>query len=62
MQLNLPDSWITDVDRQLIEAEGTTELLRPVLPQLVGEYFRIMSEVENDAILSALQVVDLTYV
>lgn len=43
--------------RQLIDQEGTTDLLRPYLPQLVSGYFRIMEEMENDAVLSALQVI-----
>ena len=42
--------------RRLIEAEGTKDLLRPVLPALVGQYFRIMSDAENDAVLTSLQV------
>ena len=43
--------------RRLIEAEGTKELLRPVLPQLVSQYFRIMKDVENDAVLTSLQAI-----
>ncbi len=39
----------------LIEKEGATELLRPLLPQIVNEYFRIMEEVENESVLVALQ-------
>ncbi len=42
--------------RLLITAEGATELLKPILPDIIGEYFRIMDEVENESVLSALQV------
>jgi hypothetical protein len=42
--------------RLLIEAEGAAELLKPMLPEIVNEYFRIMEEVENESVLSALQV------
>lgn len=41
--------------RVLIAEEGASELLKPLLPQIIGEYFRIMEEVENEAIISALQ-------
>lgn len=39
----------------LIEKEGATELLRPLLPQIISEYFRIMEEVDNESVLLALQ-------
>lgn len=42
--------------RFLIEAEGANEALLPVLPQLLTEYFRIMNEIGNDEVVSALQV------
>jgi len=42
--------------RFLIEAEGADETLLPVLPQLLTEYFRIMNEIGNDEVVSALQV------
>lgn len=42
--------------RTLISLEGATDLLRPYLGEIINEYFRIMEEVENDAVLSALQV------
>jgi len=44
--------------RFLIEADGsgTDETLLPVLPQLLTEYFRIMNEIGNDEVVSALQV------
>ena len=41
--------------RQLINTEGAVDLLRPHLQEIVSEYFRIMNEVENEAILGALQ-------
>lgn len=41
--------------RQLINSEGAVDLLRPHLQEIVSEYFRIMNEVENEAILGALQ-------
>jgi hypothetical protein len=47
--------------RVLIAQDGATDLLRPLLPQIVGEYFRIMEEVENDSVLSALQAIVLQY-
>ena len=40
--------------------DGAADLLRPYLAEIVAEYFRIMEEVENDAVLSALQVRDST--
>ena len=42
--------------RYLIEAEGAEDTLLPVLPQLLTEYFRIMNEIGNDEVVSALQV------
>ena len=42
--------------RFLIEADGADETLLPVLPQLLTEYFRIMNEIGNDEVVSALQV------
>jgi hypothetical protein len=43
--------------RQLVKAEGTDDLLRPILSQLVGEYFRIMAEQESEAVLAPLQAI-----
>eukprot|EP01038_Epipyxis_sp_PR26KG_P009275 gene9275-12495_t len=43
--------------RLLIQADGATELLKPILPVLVGEYFRIMDEVDNESVLTALQAI-----
>lgn len=43
--------------RHLITTEGTVELLRPFVTNIVQEYFRIMDEVDNDSVLSALQVI-----
>lgn len=42
--------------RFLIEADGAEDTLLPVLPQLLNEYFRIMNEIGNDEVVSALQV------
>lgn len=41
--------------RFLIEADGADQALLPVLPQLLAEYFRIMNEIGNDEVVSALQ-------
>jgi importin-7 len=41
--------------RYLIEREGAESTLLPVLPQLLTEYFRIMNEIGNDEVVSALQ-------
>ena len=42
--------------RFLIEVEGAESSILPVLPQLLTEYFRIMNEIGNDEVVSALQV------
>ena len=42
--------------RFLIEVDGAEISLLPVLPQLLTEYFRIMNEIGNDEVVSALQV------
>lgn len=42
--------------RYLVEADGAEQTLLPVLPQLLAEYFRIMNEIGNDEVVSALQV------
>lgn len=36
-------------------------MLRPLLPEIVAEYFRIMEEVENESVLSALQAIIQQY-
>jgi len=41
--------------RFLIEADGAESTLLPVLPQMLNEYFRIMNEIGNDEVVSALQ-------
>lgn len=41
--------------RFLIEADGAEKTLLPVLPQMLNEYFRIMNEIGNDEVVSALQ-------
>ena len=43
--------------RTIIESDGAKELLRPILPEIVHEYFRIMDEVENEAVLGALSAI-----
>ena len=47
--------------RLLIAAEGAADMLRPLLPEIIAEYFRIMEEVENESVLSALQAIILKY-
>ena len=41
--------------RFLIESSGAEQTLLPVLPQILNEYFRIMHEIGNDEVVSALQ-------
>lgn len=41
--------------RFLIDADGAESTLLPVLPQMLNEYFRIMNEIGNDEVVSALQ-------
>ena len=43
--------------RFLIDADGAHETLVPVLPKVLEEYFRIMNEIGNDEVVSALQVI-----
>jgi len=43
--------------RFLIEVDGAETTLLPVLPQLLTEYFRIMTEIGNDEVVAALQVI-----
>jgi hypothetical protein len=43
--------------RLLIAAPGATDLLRPMLSNIISEYFRIMDEVESESVLSALQAI-----
>lgn len=43
--------------RVLLETEESKTFLRPMLPQIVNEYFRIMDEVDNESVMSALQVI-----
>jgi len=40
---------------KLIDLEGTEALLLPVLPELLNEYFRIMSEIGSDTVVAALE-------
>lgn len=41
--------------RFLIQTDGVESTLLPVLPQMLNEYFRIMNEIGNDEVVSALQ-------
>lgn len=43
--------------RCLISEEGATDLLRPLLAHIVGEYFRIMEEVGSESVISALETI-----
>jgi len=44
--------------RTLVVTEGAQETLRPMLPQILTEYFRIINEAESpDNVLSALQAI-----
>eukprot|EP00607_Mallomonas_marina_P010314 CAMPEP_0182418884 /NCGR_PEP_ID=MMETSP1167-20130531/3264_1 /TAXON_ID=2988 /ORGANISM="Mallomonas Sp, Strain CCMP3275" /LENGTH=541 /DNA_ID=CAMNT_0024593345 /DNA_START=59 /DNA_END=1681 /DNA_ORIENTATION=- len=47
--------------RVLVSAEGAKSLLQPAVKEIVKEYFRIMAAVENDAVMSALQVIVTEY-
>lgn len=41
--------------------EGADETLLPVLPQILEQYFRIMNEIGNDEVVSALQTIIDTF-
>jgi len=43
--------------KYLIEVDGAQSTLCPVLPQILTQYFRIMTEIGNDEVVSALQVI-----
>ena len=46
----------------MLDSDEIANLLRPILPDIIGEYFKIMEEVDSsDDILSALQVIVLKY-
>ena len=47
--------------RLLVEQEGAKDLVRPMLPEVVNEYFRIMEEAENDSVISALQTLIIKF-
>eukprot|EP01036_Dinobryon_divergens_P033075 gene33075-42787_t len=47
--------------RLIISAEGAADIIRPLLPALVAEYFRIMDEVESESVLNALQAIVLQF-
>jgi len=40
--------------RNLIELDGTEAIILPILPDLLNEFFRIMGEIGNDAVVAAL--------
>lgn len=42
---------------KVIAADGSEDMLRPILPALVGEYFRIIDDAENESLLSSLQII-----
>lgn len=43
--------------RYLIESDNTKQTLLPVLPTILNEYFRIMNEIGNDEVISALEAI-----
>jgi hypothetical protein len=43
--------------RYLIEKDDSEQILLPVLPQIFNEYFRIINEIGNDEVVSALQII-----
>eukprot|EP01035_Chromulina_nebulosa_P019648 gene19648-25562_t len=43
--------------RMMIDSSETTNLLKPIVKDIISEYFRIMHEVESDSVLSALQAI-----
>lgn len=47
--------------RCMIEVEGAKDMVRPLLPQIIEQFFRIMSESENDAMMSALQAIVMQF-
>lgn len=47
--------------RLIIAADGATDLVRPMLPDIIGQYFRIMEDVENESVLTALQAIILKF-
>lgn len=47
--------------RLYLTEESARPLVIPILPDITREYFRIMSEVENDVVLSALQTIVLEF-
>jgi len=42
--------------KHLVETDGADAVLLPILPQILTEYFRIMNEIGNDEVVTALQV------
>lgn len=47
--------------RLIIAEEVAQDIIRPVLFEVINEYFRIMAEIENDVVLGALQSIVLHF-
>lgn len=43
--------------RQMLERPAAHEIIRPILHEVVGEYFRLMEEVDSSAILTVIQTI-----
>ena len=41
----------------ILGAPGAQDVIKPILPDIVREYFRIMDELESDSVLNALQAI-----
>mmetsp|Transcript_26855 Transcript_26855/g.78167 ORF Transcript_26855/g.78167 Transcript_26855/m.78167 type:complete len:545 (-) Transcript_26855:507-2141(-) len=41
----------------MVQVEGTEQVLQPVLPDLLNEFFRIMGEIGSDTVVSALDAI-----
>ena len=42
--------------KNLIEIDGTEAVILPILPDLLNEFFRIMSEIGSDSVVASLEV------
>lgn len=47
--------------RLVIQNSAAQDIIRPVLFEVINEYFRIMAEIENDVVLGALQSIVLHF-
>ena len=47
--------------RLIIVDEAAQDIIRPVLYEVINEYFRIMAEIENDVVIGALQSIVLHF-